>query len=189
MPSKEYYEKNRESIKAKNKLYRDANKLEIAKKKKVYNADVDNKEHRNKYKRESNKKRYYSDDLFRLKCNLRSLFWKSFKDTGFTKKSKTNQLLGCSYEDFKKYIESKFEPWMSWDNRSLYNGELNYGWDIDHIVPTSSATCEEDLIRLNHYTNLQPLCSKINQDIKRNKHPDTQMSDWGFVVVPTSNKC
>jgi len=26
---------------------------------------------------------------------------------------------------------------------------------------------EEDVIKLNHYTNLQPLCSKINRDIKR----------------------
>lgn len=44
-----------------------------------------------------------------------------------------------------------------------------YSWDIDHIVPLSTATTEEDLIRLNHYTNLQPLCSKVNRDIKRDK--------------------
>lgn len=56
---------------------------------------------------------------------------------------------------------------MNWENRGLYNGELNYGWDIDHIIPLSSARTEEDVIRLNHYTNLQPLCSKMNRDIKR----------------------
>lgn len=28
---------------------------------------------------------------------------------------------------FKKYLESKFEDWMNWENRGLYNGELNYG--------------------------------------------------------------
>jgi len=54
---------------------------------------------------------------------------------------------------------------MSWDNHGLYNGEFNYGWDIDHIIPASS---EEEILRLNHYTNLQPLCSKINRDIKKN---------------------
>lgn len=64
-------------------------------------------------------------------------------------------------------MESKFEDWMSWDNQGLYNGELNYGWDIDHIIPISTAKNEEDIIRLNHYTNLQPLCSKVNRDIKR----------------------
>ena len=44
----------------------------------------------------------------------------------------------------------------------------NNGWDIDHIIPLTSAINEEDLIKLNHYTNLKPLCSKINRDIKRN---------------------
>jgi 5-methylcytosine-specific restriction endonuclease McrA len=46
---------------------------------------------------------------------------------------------------------------------------LNYGWDIDHIIPISSAGSEENIIKLNHYTNLQPLCSKINRDIKKDK--------------------
>ena len=69
----------------------------------------------------------------------------------------------------KLYLESKFEPWMNWENRGLYNGEFNHGWDIDHIIPISSAETEEDLIKLNHYTNLQPLCSKVNRNIKKNK--------------------
>ncbi len=68
-------------------------------------------------------------------------------------------------------MESKFDPWMTWENYGIYNGELNYGWDIDHIVPLSSAVSPEELIGLFHYTNLQPLCSKINRNIKRNKIP------------------
>lgn len=56
---------------------------------------------------------------------------------------------------------------MTWENRGLYNGELNYGWDIDHIIPLASAEKEEDIIRLNHYTNLQPLCSYTNRYIKK----------------------
>ena len=58
---------------------------------------------------------------------------------------------------------------MTWENRGLYNGELYYGWDIDHKIPLSSATTEDDVIKLNHFTNLQPLCSKINRDIKKDK--------------------
>lgn len=57
---------------------------------------------------------------------------------------------------------------MTWDNHGKYNGELNYGWDIDHIIPTSSANTEEELIKLNHYTNLQPLCSYVNRYVKKN---------------------
>ena len=58
---------------------------------------------------------------------------------------------------------------MTWENKSKYNGEFNYGWDIDHIIPLSTAKTEEDIIKLNHYTNLQPLCSKINRHIKSDK--------------------
>ncbi len=58
---------------------------------------------------------------------------------------------------------------MSWDNYGKYNGELYYGWDIDHIIPSTSANTEDEIYMLNHYTNLQPLCSKINRDIKIDK--------------------
>ena len=57
---------------------------------------------------------------------------------------------------------------MNWNNYGIYNGEFNYGWDLNHIIPISSAKSEEEIIKLNHYTNLQPLCSKTNRDIKRN---------------------
>lgn len=59
---------------------------------------------------------------------------------------------------------------MNWGNRGKYNGELNHGWDIDHIIPLSSATTEEELLKLNNFNNLQPLCSKVNRDIKKAKY-------------------
>lgn len=120
-----------------------------------------------KRKYEKNKKA--NDPLYKLNCRVRCLIIQSLLRNGYTKKSKTLEILGCTYMEFKVYLESKFEPWMNWENRGLYNGELNFGWDIDHIIPLDTATCEQDIIKLNHYTNLQPLCSKINRDIKRNK--------------------
>jgi hypothetical protein len=57
---------------------------------------------------------------------------------------------------------------MTWDNYGKYNGELNYGWEIDHIIPIASATTIDEVLKLNHYTNLQPLCSYTNRYIKRN---------------------
>lgn len=86
---------------------------------------------------------------------------------GVAIKTKTFQILGCTYNEFKLHLESKFQPWMNWDNRGPHNGTPDYGWDIDHIIPLKTATCESDIIRLNHYTNLQPLCSYINRDVKR----------------------
>lgn len=65
--------------------------------------------------------------------NYQSLFRKSL-----TKNKKTEDIIGCSYDDFKLYIESKFEPWMNWDNYGLYNSPSCTGWDLDHIVPIFS---------------------------------------------------
>ena len=105
--------------------------------------------------------------LYNLIVSIRCSISNNFRCGGFTKSKRTENILGCTFFEFKIYIESKFELWMNWDNKGLYNGEFNYGWDIDHITPSSSAKTLEDVIKLNHYTNLQPLCSKINRDIKR----------------------
>ena len=103
------------------------------------------------------------------KCLLEKDLRISIKKSGYSKKSKTNEILGCSFNNFKFYLENKFQDWMYWENQGLYNGEINYGCDIDHIIPLSSDKNEEEIMRLNHYTNLQPLCSFVNRVIKRDK--------------------
>jgi hypothetical protein len=156
---KNYYEENKNKIIKQNKKYREENKDKISKTKKKYREE--NKNEINKYFRDRRK----NDIIFKISSNLRSNISLSIKK--LNKKSKTELILGCSFEEFKLYLESKFESWMTWDNYGLYNGELNYGWDIDHIKPVSSAKTISELIGLNHYTNLQPLCSKVNRDIKK----------------------
>ena len=157
----EYYLINKERIISKSKEYYDNNKESKLEYQKEYQKN--NKDKRNSYLIE----RRQNDPLFKLITNIRNLIYNSFYYNGYSKNSKTEELLGCSFEELKQYLESKFEPWMSWDNRGLYNGELNYGCDIDHIIPLSSVNEEIDIIKLNHYTNLQPLCSKVNRDIKK----------------------
>jgi hypothetical protein len=111
------------------------------------------------------------DSLYVLRVKIRKTISQSFKRTGYNKKSHTYDILGCSYEEFKTYLESKFESWMNWENKGLYDGKtLNYGWDIDHIIPVYSAANEEEIIKLNHYTNLQPLCAYYNRHIKFNNY-------------------
>lgn len=111
--------------------------------------------------------RMENDELFKLTCNIRNLIRISIKGRGYSKKSNTYNILGCSFSEFKLHIESQFKDWMSWDNYGLYNGDLDYGWDLDHIIPVSSAVDEQGIIKLNHYTNFQPLCSYTNRYIKR----------------------
>ena len=160
-----YREKNREFLREKNKEYKKINKEVITEKRKlIYIRD---KEKIKEQHTKSVKKRMLNDTVYRLKNSIKSLISTSIRKNGFKKKSRTHEILGCSISDFKIYLESKFEPWMNWENKGLYNGKLNFGWDIDHVIPVSSAKTEEDLYKLNHYTNLQPLCSYINRYVKK----------------------
>lgn len=166
---KEYLKRNREALLEYKKNYKQQNPDKVKESnKKWYNKNKNIQEYKEK-KNEYHKFKMSNDILYATKNLTTNLISKSFRNKGFTKRSRTNEILGCSFEEFKNYIESKFENWMNWENRGLYNGESNYGWDIDHIVPLSIAESEDDIIRLNHYTNLRPLCSKINRDIKRDK--------------------
>lgn len=158
---KKYYKDNKDIIHYKNKQ----NENRKAKRKEY---DNKNRKLKNEYQRKYFKNRRENDPLFKLSCNIRSLISIGLKNKGYNKESKTKNILGCSFIEFKIYLESKFETWMSWDNYGKYNGELNYGWDLDHIIPSCSALNEEELIKLNHYTNLQPLCGYTNRHIKSN---------------------
>jgi len=172
---KEYYLKNKEKEKIKKKKYYENNQESI----KQYRIDNKDKiKHDIKQWFLKNKgywKNYYvqkrkNDPLFKLKNNIYSSIYKSLKKKNFRKNSSTEKILGCTLNEFKLHIEKQFEPWMNWNNRGNKNvTESNTFWDIDHIIPISSAQTEEDVIKLNHYTNLRPLCSFNNRWIKRNK--------------------
>jgi hypothetical protein len=177
---KQYYSNNKETIKLKldNLSDEKKQKLKISKKnsyeknKHKYKEYYEkNKDKLRKNRRDNHKIKMDTDIMYRLKHGFTRRLNKSLKRGNFLKSNSIPLLesIGCSFEEFKIYLESKFENWMSWENYGLYNGELNYGWDIDHIIPISSAKTEEEIIKLNHYTNLQPLCSRINRDIKKAK--------------------
>lgn len=157
-----YYENNKGKIKERMRQNYENNRNEKLAYQKEYQKN--NKDRRNKYLSE----RRENDPMFKLVTNIRNLINNSFYNSGYSKTSRTQETLGCSFEELSKYLESKFEFWMNWNNRGIYNGEFDYGWDIDHIIPLSNANSLEELVKLNHYTNLQPLCSKINRDIKKN---------------------
>ncbi len=100
-----------------------------------------------------NKRR--NDAGFRILCALRRRLYDAKLRKSWSKNS--TQLLGCSLEDFRIYLESKFEPEMSWNN---------YGdWHIDHIVPCAlfDLTREDHRKRCFHFSNLQPMFAIENQ--------------------------
>lgn len=97
-----------------------------------------------------------TDVQYKVSCNLRTRMWQVLK--GINKSANTLKLLGCSLEEFKKHIESKFQEGMSWENYS------RNGWHIDHIIPCDKfdLTIKEQQERCFHYTNLQPLWAHDN---------------------------
>jgi hypothetical protein len=156
-----YRQNNKEKAKNNNKIWRLNNKQLKKEKAKEYNKK--NKDKINKYIK--NKKQ--TNPLFKLRCNIATLIRMSIKKQGYNKQSKTCEILGCSYEDFKQHLERQFLKGMSWDNRSE--------WHLDHIYPVSLAKDEAEIIKLNHYTNFQPMWAAENL-IKGNKIiPNTQI--------------
>jgi hypothetical protein len=174
--AKKYYDLNREEILQQRKKYRQNNKEEISTlRKKTYQDKKNyykeyyriNKEKIKEYrkKNENNLKEYRKfyqskkrkeDPIFKFSSNVRSLISSSFKrgTNEFGKNAKTEQILGCTIEEFRSYIEDKFTEGMSF---------VNYGeWHLDHIIPLSSVKTEEEIIKLNKYTNFQPLWAKDN---------------------------
>jgi len=96
------------------------------------------------------------DPTYKLSCNLRRRQLLAIQ--GKCKYGKTFDLVGCTPEFLRVYIESKFADGMSWDNYGYY------GWHIDHIRPCSSFDLSNPSKQKEcfHYTNLQPLWAKDN---------------------------
>jgi hypothetical protein len=178
--SKIWYESNKDTIKVKCKAYRDSNKEKISLYGKNYHQT--NKEKRklqkklyyqiNKEKRKLCGKLYYennkskrhnyhynklnTDIQYKLRNRLRSRLYNAINRN--YKSGSAVKDLGCSIEEFKIYLESKFSPGMTWENWSTN------GWHIDHINPLSSFDLKDrkQFLEACHYTNLQPLWADEN---------------------------
>lgn len=140
---KKYYYKNRDKCIQRSKEYNSKNREKILEYKKEYRKK--NRKKLAKYKRD----RYNKDINFRLADVLRSRIRHIVK--GSIKVGSAVRNLGCTIDQLKKYLESKFIDGMSWEN---------YGeWHIDHIVPLSSfdLTDKKQFLEACHYSNLQPL--------------------------------
>jgi hypothetical protein len=129
---KEYYQSNKEHFNELGKQYYQQNKETLL-----------------DWHKEHNRVKYNTNPIFNLQVKVRRRLWSFFRNK--TKTGSTRQMLGCSWEQLKSHLESQFKDGMSWDNMG------KNGWHIDHIIPLSSGKTEEEILKLCHYTNLQPL--------------------------------
>lgn len=114
-----------------------------------------NKKHKKRIKASRkiyDKNKYNNDPIYKLKLLLRTRFYQSIKYG--IKCESVLEIIGCSIEELKLWLETQFLPEFTWDN---------YGnvWEIDHI----KGCCNFDLSKISeqkkcwNYKNLRPLFS------------------------------
>jgi hypothetical protein len=108
------------------------------------------------------KKRRKADPLFNLACRMRSAVNNALARRGFSKRTTTQSILGCSFEDLYKHLTETFIK--NYNRKPNNNDNLH----IDHIIPLSSAQSEAEILKLNHYYNLQWLlaCDNMKKGTK-----------------------
>ena len=118
------------------------------------------------YQRRKRKELMTSSVAFVIRERLRKRITEALRNQRGSKSKKTMQFLGCSLEDFRIYIESKFDVGMNWSNW----GKGKDKWNLDHIVPCAifDLTKPEHQNRCFHFSNYQPLWQPDNSKKRAN---------------------
>ncbi len=160
--AKKYYEENREKVLEKVNEYKKENPNSLKEWKE------NNKDHVRRYCSKYRKERMENDTFYKINIKIRKVIYSSLRRMSIPKNSKSKEILGCDWETFRQHIENQFQEGMTWDNHG------RYGWHYDHHIPLASAETEEDVIRLNHYTNFKPLWAEDNL-----RKSDKISEEWG----------
>ncbi len=162
---KAFYEANKERLTAEKRAWRAANPDIVAQRNKVqYLKDPEHHKAKHKEWKAKNpghqaayaRKRLLTNIHAKLAYVLRRRLKQAIR--GNFKSGSAVTDLGCSIAEFKLYIEAKFQPGMTWENRSFS------GWHLDHVRPLASfdLTDRSQFLEACHYTNLQPLWASEN---------------------------
>ena len=175
--SKKYNILNKEKIKVNSKKYYNENKQYFLEYNKNKDKELIKKHNQTQiqkgYKKEWSRKQYKTNIQFKLSQLLRIRLIDALNQK-INKLKSTLELLGCSIEEFKLYLEQQFKPEMTWENQGTV-------WEIDHIKACANFDLTDHIQQQEcfHYTNLQPLfkTTKIAEDFgyineigNRNKH-------------------
>lgn len=151
--AKKYRNNNQEKLKIVRKKYNTENSEKILLQ--VKNYYEKNKNKIIKYKVDYRRKKRNSNSFYKLTSNIRNRIWCFLRLKNISKTNKTFEIVGCTQNFLKEHIEKQFTEGMNW-------GLMGKHIHIDHIIPLSSAKTKEEVYRLCHYTNLQPLWAEDN---------------------------
>jgi len=158
-----YRQKNREKLRIGRNRWAKRNRERDNGYKQKWRANNKNKEY------EYQKNRRKTNVGYRIAQNLRHRVWLALE--GGVKSKPTKKMLGCSIDEFKIYLESRFIEGMTWDNY----GEN--GWHVGHILPCrlfDLSNPKEQEICFN-YKNLKPQWGTENST-ENDKLPDGRMA-------------
>lgn len=146
------YKENPESFKESKARYIKTHPEDVIESRKRYNTE--NRQKRTDYER--NKRQ--TDPIYRFRTSFRCLISQYLRKYGYKGEINVWKVVGCDFETFLDYIKGQFTEGMTMENYG-HRGEC---WNVDHIIPISTAKTDEDLERLNHYTNLRPVWASEN---------------------------
>jgi len=152
----------------------------------VLNQDEDYKEWKRTYRKQDHvrekeneyRKQVLQDDpVFRLRINVStriSNFFAGRKSAG--KLEKAEELLGCSYKDFHRWISKQLTGGMTMENYGLR------GWHLDHVRPVMSFKDKDIDLKIEvqevafNWRNYQPLWGKENMSKNDNWTRDMEQA-------------
>ena len=149
---KKHRDSHKESRHAYDKEYRKAHKQEISTRMVEYNKSY--KQNHREERKEYRKNKFEEDLNYKIEHNVRSklhTFFKSKDDNLYS------DLVGCSLNQFKRWLEYNFDRNMNWSNYGAY-------WHMDHVIPV----CVFDLSNDEHlkfcfnWKNTRPLEASVN---------------------------
>jgi hypothetical protein len=148
----EYKLKNKERIQEYNKTYKQENKDSVSIYNKKYN--IENRTEIQKRQTAQHKERRKTDPKYKMSIVLRNRFRKFYKGIN---KNILKDIVGCSYENYIKWVEFNFDSNMSWDN----HGSI---WHIDHVLLCYMFDHENinDRKICFNWKNTRPLLTKTN---------------------------
>lgn len=120
-----------------------------------------NKKYDWKRQYQAEKAKIQKDPVFAAYKRVRQAIYSAIFRFGTSKSKRTEEMLGCTKVEFLTYLQSKMQPGMT-------IGDKTRTWHIDHVCPVSQARSEEEMVKLQHYTNLNPVFVTENL-IKSNK--------------------
>lgn len=107
---------------------------------------------------------YYNslDAHHKLRNNISARIKASLEKSDVKKDSEVVHYLGCSIQEFKQHIESKFTKGMTWEKYGSFtdaNGTQSIGFHIDHIIPCKAFDFKnpQEILLCFHWRNCQPM--------------------------------